>query len=246
MFNLNEIDPSWQPIVTKALSAVDSEYLAALANNKIWLPGPNNIFNAFKLPLEQTNYILFGESPYPREESANGFAFWDNAVKEIWSPTGLSKAVNRATSLRNFIKMLLVTSGQLASDATSQSDIAALDKAHLIDNLDALFSNLMDSGFLLLNASLVLSDASVRYDSKQWRPFIQALLNELKLIRPSIGLILLGNIAKEIVGLTMAPPFLSLVAEHPYNISFIKNQKVAAFFKRFNLLEKHGKLSPQK
>ena len=45
---------------------------------------------------------------------ANGYAFWDAAVNELWSDNGLSKAVNRATSLRNFIKMLLVTEGALS------------------------------------------------------------------------------------------------------------------------------------
>ncbi|MCD8542804.1 MAG: hypothetical protein LRY69_05290 [Gammaproteobacteria bacterium] len=92
----------------QALGRMDEQYLEFLLSDTRWLPGMDKVFNAFMLPFEQVNYILLGESPYPRAASANGYAFWDQSVGEIWSTNGLSKSVNRATSLRNFIKMLLV------------------------------------------------------------------------------------------------------------------------------------------
>ena len=102
------------------------------------------IFNAFTQPLDNTRYILYGESPYPREASANGFAFWDAAVGEVWFAQGLSKSVNRATSLRNFFKMLLTAEPVPAPQQRIQT-------------LAQLFNNFHQQGFLLLNFNLSLS-----------------------------------------------------------------------------------------
>lgn len=74
-FNTKNIDPSWQECLQLGLEKMDKKYLDSLAQSSDWLPGPENIFNAFSLPLDNVNYVLFGESPYPRRESANGYAF---------------------------------------------------------------------------------------------------------------------------------------------------------------------------
>ena len=97
-------------------------------------------------PLSSVRTILFGESPYPREGSANGYAFWDAAVENLWSDSGLSKAVNRATSLRNFIKMLLLARGDLNHDF-SQPAIAQLDKSTFHRTADEFFTGLLNKGF---------------------------------------------------------------------------------------------------
>lgn len=242
MFNLVDVHSSWQPIIVEALANMDQNYLTQLKGNNNWLPGSNNIFNAFKLPLSDTQYILFGESPYPRKQSANGYAFWDAAVKNIWSDKGMSSQVNRATSLRNFIKMLLVTTQQLNIKDTSQNAIANINKSDCIANLSELFENMLQHGFLLLNASLTLSSLSVSKESKYWQPFISSLLSQLTQIKKNIQLILLGNIAKKILALPPAQHFSYMIAEHPYNTSFISNEEVHSFFKPFNLLNKHDKL----
>ena len=106
-FNFNCVHSSWMPCLSRGLSAMDPLYLQELQQKKEWLPGNKNIFNAFSLPLTSVNYVLFGESPYPRIDSANGYAFWDAAIHELWSETGFNKKVNRATSFRNILKMSL-------------------------------------------------------------------------------------------------------------------------------------------
>ena len=211
---------------------MDPNYLEHLKNNNEWLPGLNNVFAAFSMPLSSTQYILFGESPYPRPQSANGYAFWDNAVQSLWSPTGLSKAVNRATSLRNLIKMLLFARGDLTYDF-SQTAIASLNSSHYIQTAEQLFKSFMNKGFLLLNASLVYSDNQVPYHATQWRPFMHALLTQLAQYHPSLRLVLLGRIAEQIPSTRLSA---GLLAEHPYNISFITNPKVVTFFKPMDLL----------
>lgn len=237
LFNLNVVDPSWRPCLIQALNQVDSSYLEKLAQSNHWLPGTEKIFSAFSLPVTKVNYVLFGESPYPRAQSANGYAFWDAAVGELWSATGLSKTVNRATSLRNLIKMLLVADEKLQPQHTGQEAIAKLDKNSLIQTNSELFTNLLNHGFLLLNATLVLQPNNVRKDAIAWHPFVKHVLNFLFEKHPHIQLILFGNIANTIDKLINHHEIKRLYAEHPYNISFIQNQNVQEFFKPLHLLK---------
>ncbi|MDR3504070.1 MAG: uracil-DNA glycosylase [Legionella sp.] len=223
----------WKGILSQALDAMDKDYLQQLMDSPSWLPGAERIFAAFSLPMANTQYILFGESPYPREESANGYAFWDNAVGGLWSPKGLSTPVNRATSLRNWIKMMLVARGDLSIDNTSQESIAQLDKNSLVKTGEQLFQGMMNKGILLLNACLVYSEGKVPYHARQWKPFMQSFLSQLASIRPTIKLILLGKIA-ETISQDQLP--VGLCAEHPYNVSFISNPNVIEFFKPLDLM----------
>ncbi|MFM7631901.1 MAG: uracil-DNA glycosylase, partial [Betaproteobacteria bacterium] len=99
-------DASWQPVLRKGVAAVaaaDPDYLERLAPD-VYLPTKGRLFAAFAQPLDAVRYVLVGEGPYPREESATGVCFMDGAVGALWASTGLSKQVNRATSLRNFMK----------------------------------------------------------------------------------------------------------------------------------------------
>jgi uracil-DNA glycosylase len=236
LFNLDAADPSWHECLKEALTKIDSMYLENLYQNTDWLPGHKNIFNAFSLPVNQTNYVLFGESPYPRPASANGYAFWDAAVGQLWSDTGLSKTVNRATSLRNMLKMLLIAEGKLNPERTSQSDIANVDKQHLVKTNQELFQNLLRHGFLLLNATPILQPEQVKKDARAWQPFVNHVLHFLFEKHPTVQLILLGNIANTIDKLVEQFTVKKLYAEHPYNISFIQNQKILQFFQPLHLL----------
>ncbi len=238
-FNLKIVHPSWHECLQQGLERLDTEYIEELATSKDWLPGADKIFNAFSLPLDKVNYVLFGESPYPRRESANGYAFWDQAVTELWSEKGMSKQVNRATSMRNIMKMLLITEGLLPENNCSQESIAALDKQLLIKTNTELFQRLLDHGFLLLNATPVLQETGKPHkDAKAWQAFVAALLQCLAKERPGVTFILLGNIANTIDKLFTSNKVQRLYAEHPYNISFITNSTVQKFFAPFHLLLK--------
>ncbi len=237
-FNKAPIDATWRPLIEQALMTLPSSYLQWLEHEKDWLPGPSRIFQAFSLPLHRVNYILLGESPYPRAESANGYAFWDAAVGEIWAEQGLSKSVNRATSLRNFIKMLLVAEGVLKGSQTMPSCIAALDKQAYVSTLGALFENMLDEGILLLNATLVLSSRKVTEEVKIWRPFMASLLQAVAQKKNNISLILLGTQAKSIREIAGCEKFRRITAEHPYNLSFIENIDVLNLFRPLRLLNK--------
>lgn len=238
-FNLGIVHSSWHDCIHRGLSAMNAEYLNHLANSSDWLPGPEKIFSAFSLPVDKVQNVLFGESPYPRRESANGYAFWDAAVEHLWSPTGLNKKVNRATSLRNMMKMLLLAENKLRSAHMTQNEIANIDKSIFVTTNQAFFNNFLQHGFLLLNAALVLQPHQVPHkDAKAWRPFLQIVLNFLLQQRPNVQFILFGRIAGEIDPLIADKHAKKLVAEHPYNLSFITNPTVLSFFKQFQLLRK--------
>ena len=189
---------SWNDILNQAFDALDKEYQEFLDKDSGYIPNKDNYLNAFKtLPLEDVKYILFGQDPYPRVESASGYAFIDSNAKTLFAPNGLSKEVNKATSLRNFIKMLLVSMGRLSSQDTSQQAIARIPKDDLINSIDELRINFEKNGVLLLNMALVFTD---KKDStkhiKEWRGFIEVLLSKLQ--DRDITLILFGNHAKDI------------------------------------------------
>lgn len=236
--NIDCIHPSWQAIIKDALAKVDGNYVQRLTENSEWLPGADVIFAAFALPLDEVNYVLFGETPYPRPASANGYAFWDAAVSDLWSETGLSKAVNRATSLRNLVKMLLVAEGCLTQADTSQSAIANIDKSDKVQTLDELFENFLKHGFLLLNTSLVLSNGPKNQDTRAWEAFMAQVLVALEQHRPETRLLFFGNFAKNLQKMPVCQHFVQLEAEHPYNISFISNENVLNLFKPLDLLRR--------
>lgn len=237
LFNVNTVHDSWKPIIKTAIQCLSVDYKEELRKNPNWLPGPAHIFNAFSLPLDDVQYVLFGESPYPRPQSAIGYAFWDGAVEGLWSEYGLTTTVNRATSLRNLIKMLLVASHRLTATDTSQAAIARLDKHGLVQTNQQLFNNIQQRGILLLNASLILSDRPVTQEAKAWLPFMEAVLGELHSAKPDTQLILLGNIAKKLARIPSIPHYRAFHAPHPYNLSFIHDPKVLAFFAPLQLLE---------
>ena len=238
----NRVHPDWRPILEPALATMNRDYLESLIEDQRWLPGADRLLAAFRRDLSGVHYLLVGESPYPRPESANGIAFYDAAVGDLWSDSGLSKAVNRATSLRNIVKTALLAERRIDKDGDgkiTQEAIAALDKSDMIRTLPELFANLERAGFLMFNATPVLHP--MRKPDKEavyWRPFLEALLFGLS-GRP-ITLVLWGQIAKVVDDLSVSQSFDRLVCEHPYNISFIDNPQMQSLFARLDLLSKHS------
>jgi len=228
---------SWETLLAKAHASLDEEYQRFLEENEDYFPSKAHYFNAFKtLPKDKVKYILFGQDPYPRRQSAGGYAFIDTNVKKLFSESGLSKEVNRATSLRNFMKMALLARGDLIED-TSQESIAKVDKTDLIDSIDALRKNFEKNGVLLLNTALIFTDKkSSTKHIKAWRPFVQSLLTSLEEDAPK--LILFGTHAKELKKKFSLEKFEIIEMEHPYNTTFIHNKKALELFGSMKLLEK--------
>ncbi len=247
------VHPSWMAGVQAGLAAMqakDPAYLPGLADGE-FLPSQGRLFAAFAIPVVKVRHVLIGEGPYPREQSATGVCFMDGAVGELWSQEpdgGLSKKVNRATSLRNFIKMLLVADGKLDVENTGGAALAAISSqarqpgSGMIQTLPELQDRLGRHGFLLLNASLVFrANVPPVKDAKAWMPFLQAILDTLYAQHQQSAslpqLVLWGKIAEQLKLIQGSALFPHLVAEHPYNLSFIANQDMQAFFGPLHLLD---------
>lgn len=245
------VHPDWRHILQQALTSLDPEYTESLLCDENWLPGSDRLLAAFRRDRAGVRYLLIGESPYPRRESANGIAFYDAAVGELWSDTGLSKAVNRATSLRNIVKTALLAEGLLQRDADgkiTQDAIARLDKSALIQTLPELFDNLERTGFLMLNATPVLHpERKPAVEARYWQDFLQQLL---KLIAQHsaqpITLLLWGKIAKLVNDMPASSRYHKLVCEHPYNISFIENPGMLRLFAQLRVLQKSAGVASQR
>ena len=244
--------PSWRPALKRGLEALaeaEPDYLPKLAAD-VYLPTQGRMFSAFAQPLDKVRYVLVGEGPYPREQSATGVCFMDGAVELLWSEKGLSKQVNRATSLRNFMKMLLVADGMLSVENASGDAIAPVSlKARalgspFIQTLTELQANLTRHGFLLLNAALVFRPhVPPVKEAKAWQPFLQTVLRTLaehadrERIEPPT-LVLWGKIAEQLHALEVVNAFPKAVSEHPYNLSFIANETMQKLFKPMHLLQR--------
>jgi len=228
----------WQEILQCAYESLEPEYRTFLETDSSYFPSSSQYLNAFKtLPKHKVKYILFGQDPYPRKESAGGYAFIDEKVQTLFSQTGLSKEVNRATSLRNFVKMALVARGDLKKEDTSQEAISQIDKISLINSIEALRINFEKNGVLLLNTALIFTDKkSSTKHVKAWRPFIETLLKELEEDAPK--LILFGIHAKELKKKLSLEKFETIELEHPYNHTFIYNEEALKLFGNMHLLEK--------
>ena len=242
--------PDWQPVLLRGLQAVAAaqpEYLPALLDSA-FLPTEGRLLAAFSQPLANVRYVLIGEGPYPRAASATGLCFMDGAVGSLWSASGLSKAINRATSLRNFMKMLLVADGRLAPDHTAGDALvhvataAAAPESALIQTLAQLQENLLGNGFQLLNAALVFRpDVPPVKDARAWQPFMDVILTALANAAATSGqiaptLVLWGKIAAQIEALPASLQFPKAVAEHPYNLTFITNVPMQTLFRPMRLL----------
>jgi uracil-DNA glycosylase len=232
-----------------AMHAADCHYFSSMQDGQ-FLPTNDRLFAAFELALDKVKYVLVGEGPYPREESANGYCFMDGAVSDLWSSEtngGLAKKVNRATSLRNFIKMLLVADGHLDVNHTTGDAMAVVSSlvrkgnSGFIQTLPELQSNMNAHGFLLLNASLVYrQEVAPMRDARAWQVFLQvvfsALANQNGITRNTVSLVLWGKIAEQLKQIPASNFFPHIVSEHPYNLSFIANTGMQEFFRPMKLL----------
>jgi uracil-DNA glycosylase len=247
---LQRADVSWRPLLIdglEAMMAATPDYLPQLAQDQ-YLPTEQRLFAAFALPLNNVKYVLVGEGPYPRAESATGVCFMDGAVGGLWSEEsggGLSKPVNKATSLRNFIKMLLVADGQLQLSNTAGDAMAAVSAqarsgagSHILTLAD-MQRKLTEQGFLLLNASLVFrSHVAPVKDAKAWLPFFETVMAGLAGQAATVPtMVLWGKIAELLSKLPVTKDFPQIVAEHPYNLSFIGNQAMHELFRPMRLLQ---------
>ena len=224
---------SWERVLEQSLNSLNPSYKEFLDKKEGYFP--LEYLRAFEeLPKSALKRILFGQDPYPRVQSAIGVSFIDGAVKSLWGQNGLSKEVNRATSLRNFIKMQLVAEGLLQEP--TQEQIAKLDKSGLVESIFDLKDAFLREGVLLLNMALIFTNKDEsRVHVQKFEPFVKALLNQLS--GDGIELILFGKLALRVEQLLPKEhKFKIYKFAHPYNLGFIADPKVQEYFKNLKLI----------
>jgi uracil-DNA glycosylase len=230
----------------EAIMAATPDYLPQLAQDD-YLPTGQRLFAAFALPLEQVRCAGGGGALSACRQCHRRQLHGWGGRQPVVGPAGggLSKPVNKATSLRNFMKMLLVADGQLDLDDTGSEAMARIalraqeGKGSHILTLAELQDKLMEQGFLLLNAALVFRPhvAPVK-DAKAWLPFFETVMAGLaEQARVVPTLILWGKIAETLSKLPLMQKFPQIRAEHPYNLSFIGNADMHALFGPMKLLQ---------
>lgn len=223
---------SWHGCLKPALQSMDPAFLNDLQRRPHWLPGKTRCLRALAAPLAQAQVVWLGESPYPRAASATGLCFHDGAVGELFSADGaLSKTVNRATSLRNWMKAWFVAMGRLDAADTAAAAIRRMDKRGLIRRLDALFMRGQQQGWIWLNAGLSLDPMQPKTAQiTPWNPLVTAVL---KAVSDRGGqIVLLGRFSHRFAPEVNAP----LITEHPYNVSFIHNAAMRSFLRQWRSL----------
>lgn len=225
--------------VLRNLDSNEKDILEKILEDKTLIPNRKDVFNGFNIPAQDIKYIIFGESPYPRKESATGHAFIDGKVNNIWTKEGLSKEVNKATSLRNLFKTALVAENILPPNKTTKEFLKDINKEDFVNNMQDLQLNLNNNGVALLNSCLSLRDGKVQSsDIVFWIKIMDRFLFDLFLKNNSIKLILWGNISKRIKKMESFKYYDSIESEHPYNKSFIENEVMQNLLKEINFLYK--------
>ena len=257
---LESAHPTWHETLQQAWGVLDPEFRGRLLENENWQPGHALMLKAFSLPISKVKTVLFGESPYPLRtdgsQSANGYAFWDAQVGGLWTEEGrLSKEVNRATSLRNIVKMLLLCKFQDDPLVDFDAEILKQNKAQSIENvpkeqlvktLDHLFENLLAEGFLLLNSFLLLPPGLIASqkvkEARMWQPFVEVIIDALKSEHGVTGfnVIAFGKPAKQIESLPSMAGVELFISQHPYNVKFTFEKAVQSRFGGLSLLDRRS------
>jgi uracil-DNA glycosylase len=230
---LAPVRPSWRQFIEQAWNCLDSSYVEKLAANTKWLPLDRaKLFAPFtQIDRNKTHWLLIGESPYPRQKSAVGVAFFDGDIGKLWDGKNwFSKPVAKATSLLNLLKAILLADGRLQIGATNKKDVLrACLTGYITDNND-LFSNFFAMGVLPFNSTPVLYPTDDRrfkhtsYHANAWCPFNDRLLQCLVADGGHIPTILgFGPFSDPIVREARRLNIKCITAEHPRMQRFISN-----------------------
>jgi uracil-DNA glycosylase len=72
LFSLDEVDATWHPLFSEHLNLIN-KILSTVGGDL--LPDRDDIFRAFKKPLNEIKVLIVGQDPYPGQGVADGLAF---------------------------------------------------------------------------------------------------------------------------------------------------------------------------
>ncbi len=167
----NVLTPFWFEKLYPVIIENDNYKYFFFDDNKFF-PDINNRFNAVNsIKFDNTiKIVVFGQDPYPRMESATGYAFWDGKIKSWENPL--------SPSFRNIIKSVLINEG-FAVRENKIKELRKIIKKNNIFSPDDFFKNSIENGVVWLNASLTFESkkqTDLNKHLKFWKPIIEKVI----------------------------------------------------------------------
>ncbi|EFC47179.1 predicted protein [Naegleria gruberi] len=173
----------------------DAEKFIGTTRSKDVIPKLENTFRALNdmKSVSDCKVVIFGQDPYPREESAIGVAFYDGQIKK-WSDA-------MSPSFRNIIKNVLISADELKTSDKVEALRSKIEKLKLLPP-PQWFEDTMSQNVLWLNTALTFSGkekTDLDKHTKFWKPIIEGILQVvLKATEKGIVFVLWGGIAKKL------------------------------------------------
>ncbi|MFO0650739.1 MAG: ADP-ribosyltransferase domain-containing protein [Polyangiales bacterium] len=169
---------AWLPIIKPVIERIaNAETFVGPARDKRIVPLRELTFQALKPnPPERWKVVVFGQSPYPRIESATGIAMFDNAFHSWQEPR-----FPQVASMRNMLKLALIWRHGLPETITPK-EIPPLLKKHDVVPPTEWFQAILSQGVLLVDASMTrhTDDAiPVAKHVEFWAPVAEAIVEAI-------------------------------------------------------------------
>ncbi|MBL1291210.1 uracil-DNA glycosylase [Streptomyces sp. For3] len=168
----------WLPLLKPAIEAraVAAEFIGPGRGPGV-VPVRELTFQALKPnPPHKWKVVVFGQNPYPRQESATGIAMFDNTFHD-WKDSQFGRVV----SIRCIIKAAAMWKYGIPKK-TPIADVRALLKKQDTVQPPEWFQAMLTQGVLLLNAALTASsDGAMATDqhTRFWRPVVERIVEEI-------------------------------------------------------------------
>ncbi|KAK2962347.1 putative TKL protein kinase [Blattamonas nauphoetae] len=194
------------------------------------IPSLPNTFRALHLTNpEDCRVVIFGQDPYPREDSAMGVSFCDGRFRSWAEPS--------SPSVRNLFKSVLINANHLRTDSKVPELRQKMKEIEMINPYDWFFET-GSQGVLWLNTVLTLSEEeSLEVRERFWAPVIDSIFTAIikskqdlpeNDTRRGVVFVLWGGTAKKLKsriekakkGLNSTVPIYFVSAPHPSVESF--------------------------
>ena len=182
--NTNEIiHPSWTPIISLLYQEPLTTLNQQILPNISYQPKKEDIFNVFKMPLDDVKVVILGQDPYPTPGDAIGYAFATREDRKI------------PTSLRIIQKEIMES---YLEDMESFGRISSKEWKTL--------KHWTEQGILLLNTALTVESGKAGSHLKYWEQFTQRTIFHISTQNPCIW-ILWGQKAQKFLPYIVQNPF---------------------------------------
>mmetsp|Transcript_57090 Transcript_57090/g.122575 ORF Transcript_57090/g.122575 Transcript_57090/m.122575 type:complete len:874 (+) Transcript_57090:115-2736(+) len=229
---------AWEPILRPVIEALrDAGKFIGPGRNKGIVPVREMTFQALKPnPPAAWKVVSFGQSPYPRMESATGIAHFDNTFK-AWE----EGRFGTVQSMRCIIKASMMDKLKVGK-TIGMPEMRKLLKDHKVVPPAEWFQAMLAQGVLLMNAALTIqppgtaaerSGKEVDLHVDFWRPVIQAIVESILAARVSEGVVFAWWGVQSLKTKKFLEPVFEKYSKMGCKIAHVENPNPAAYHDAF-------------